>query len=116
MVLPKHVGGIQRYLKLRDRASYAFANVSIALVAHFEQEALQAVRVAFGGVAPKPWRLEAAEVGIAGISDPAGHIVDRVFASAQPTAQNGFKLRLARKALTVLLDDAQAEARRDRRA
>ena len=115
VVLPKPVGGIQRYLKLRDRASYAFANVSIALVAHFEQQALHAVKVAFGGVAPKPWRVESAEVGISDILDPAGHIAQAAFASAQPTAQNRFKLRLARKALTVLLDDARTEALGDKR-
>jgi Aerobic-type carbon monoxide dehydrogenase, middle subunit CoxM/CutM homologs len=115
VILPGPLGGIHRYLKLRDRASYAFANVSIALVAHFEEHALRAVRVAFGGVAPKPWRVEAAEAGIADIPDPAGHIADAVFASAQPTAQNRFKLRLARKALTVLLDDARAEALGDKR-
>lgn len=112
VILPRPVGGVQRYLKLRDRASYAFANVSIALIAHVEQQALIAVRVAFGGVAPKPWRVEAAEHEIATAGNPADLIADITFAGAQPTEQNAFKLSLARRALTILL----AEARNDTEA
>jgi xanthine dehydrogenase YagS FAD-binding subunit len=112
VILPKPIGGIQRYLKLRDRASYAFANVSIALIAHFEGATLSGVRVAFGGLAPKPWRAEAAEVGISSASDPANLIAEVALAGAQPTKQNAFKLPLARRALSVLLAEARSHAER----
>jgi xanthine dehydrogenase YagS FAD-binding subunit len=110
VLLPKRVGGVQRYLKLRDRASYAFANVSIALIAHYDRQGLSAARVAFGGVAPKPWRVEAAEAGISSAADPANHVVEIALAGATPTEQNAFKLTLAGRALTVLLDEARASA------
>ncbi|TCP31398.1 xanthine dehydrogenase family protein subunit M [Sphingomonas sp. BK235] len=110
VLLPQRVGGVQRYLKLRDRASYAFANVSIALIAHYDRQGLSAARVAFGGVAPKPWRVEAAEAGISSAADPANHIVEIALAGATPTEQNAFKLTLAGRALTVLLDEARASA------
>lgn len=110
VLLQKGVGGVQRYLKLRDRASYAFANVSLALIAHYDREGLSAARVAFGGVAPKPWRVEAAEAGISSAADPANHIVDIALAGATPTEQNAFKFILAGRALKVLLDEARASA------
>ena len=103
IVLPKPIGGAHRYLKLRDRASYAFANVSIALIAHFDGPRLGSLRVAFGGLAPKPWRVEAAESGISSASDAANQIVDVALSGAHPTKQNEFKLSLARRALSALL-------------
>ena len=63
VVLPPPLGGTQLYRKVRDRASYAFANVSLALVARVEQGAVVVDRLAFGGLALKPWRGEAAERG-----------------------------------------------------
>jgi len=103
VVLPKPIGGVHRYLKLRDRASYAFANVSIALVAHFSSAKLIDIRVAFGGLAPKPWRVEAAENGVSSASDPVNQIVDVALSGAVPTKQNAFKLLLVRRALSTLL-------------
>lgn len=107
VILPKPVGGVHRYLKLRDRASYAFANVSIALVAHYQGDTLSAVQVCFGGMAPKPWRVEAAEAEISNQARPSDHIADMAFAGAVPTADNAFKLPLARRGLAVLLDEAR---------
>jgi xanthine dehydrogenase YagS FAD-binding subunit len=115
VVLPRAIGGTQRYLKLRDRASYAFANVSIALIAHFEGAILSSVRVAFGGVAPKPWRVEAAEADIASAPNPAERIVDVAFAGARPTKHNAFKLPLARRALSVMLTEMRPDAQRQGR-
>ncbi len=112
VLLPQPVGGIQRYLKLRDRASYAFANVSIALIVHFESADLSAARIAFGGLAPKPWRIEAAEGAISAAASPADHISDIAFEGARPTEHNAFKLLLARRALAVLLDEAREIATR----
>ena len=57
MTLPKPLGGTHVYRKVRDRASYAFALVSVAAVIQRDGSG----RVAVGGVAPKPWRVEAAE-------------------------------------------------------
>jgi xanthine dehydrogenase YagS FAD-binding subunit len=105
VVLPKPTGGVHRYLKLRDRASYAFANVSIALVAHFSSAKLTEIRVAFGGLAPKPWRVEAAESGVSSASDPANQIVDVALSGSAPTKQNAFKLLLVRSALSTLLKE-----------
>lgn len=109
VTLPPPVDGAQRYLKLRDRASYAFANVSIALVADFDGPALRTIRVAFGGMAPKPWRVEAAEAGNMDSSKAAGRIIDAAFEGASPTRDNLFKLPLARKALNVLITEASRQ-------
>jgi xanthine dehydrogenase YagS FAD-binding subunit len=109
--LPRPQGGIQRYLKLRDRASYAFANVSIALVANFDGASLTGLSVAYGGVAPQPWRVAAAEATALSISDPAAHLHEIAFAGAKTTKHNAFKVPLARRALAVLLDEARSEAR-----
>ena len=109
VVLPPPICGTQRYLKLRDRASYAFANVSIALVAHFQGEALSSARVAFGGLAPKPWRVEAAEETVSA-AEPARQIAEVALRDAQPTKQNEYKLALAERALSTLIDDARGSS------
>ncbi len=59
MTLPKPVGGTHVYRKVRDRASYAFALVSVGAIVQRDGSG----RVALGGVAHKPWRVEAAEAG-----------------------------------------------------
>ena len=99
VVLPPRLGGTQLYRKVRDRASYAFANVSLALVARIEQGAVVVDRLAFGGLALKPWRVEAAERG----PRDAGAIADIVLAGANPTADNAYKLPLARRMLAAAL-------------
>lgn len=91
--LPAPVGGTQLYRKVRDRSSYAFATVSLAAILTPDGH-----RFAFGGVAPKPWRVEAAER----LSDP-GAIADAVFEGARPTEQNAYKLDLARRLLAAVL-------------
>lgn len=78
MTLPQPAGGRQVYRKVRDRASYAFALVSVAAVVQADGSG----RVALGGVAPKPWRSEAAEPELrAG----AGPVIDRLLAGARPS-------------------------------
>lgn len=94
VVLPKPIGGVQAYRKVRERASYAFANLTVALVAR-EGEI---VRLAFGGVAAKPWRIEAAEGGM-----DAELAADLALAGARPTADNAYKLALARRTLKTTL-------------
>jgi xanthine dehydrogenase YagS FAD-binding subunit len=100
VVLPGPIGGTQFYRKVRERASYAFANVSVALIADADGRVL---RLALGGVAPKPWRIEAAE----GAAD-AGAVADLALRGARTTAHNAYKLPLARRVIAGVL----AEARR----
>jgi xanthine dehydrogenase YagS FAD-binding subunit len=103
IVLPPPIAGTQLYRKVRDRASYAFANVSMALVASVEQGEVVVERLAFGGLALKPWRVEAAERG----PRDAGAIADIVLAGAQPTAETAYKLPLVRRMLAAALETVQ---------
>jgi len=101
VTLPKPVGGTQVYRKVRDRASYAFALVSVAAVVQKDGVG----RVALGGVAHKPWRVEAAE---AEMPRGAKAVSERLFADARPQNDNAFKLKLAERALASVLADARA--------
>ncbi len=103
VTLPRPIGGVQLYRKVRDRASYAFANVSLALIAHSEGGRVVVDRLAFGGLAHKPWRVEAAELGP---SEPDA-IADIALAGARPTADNSYKLPLARRMLAAALEAAK---------
>jgi xanthine dehydrogenase YagS FAD-binding subunit len=100
VTLPAPVGGTHVYRKVRDRASYAFALVSVAAIVQPDGTG----RVAFGGVAPKPWRMEAAEAEL-----PKGPqaVTDRLFADAHPRPANAFKLPLAQRTLAAALADAK---------
>ena len=98
--LPAPLGGRHFYQKVRDRSSYAYALVSVAAVIQADGTG----RVAFGGVAPKPWRVEAAEPLL---PQGAEAVVEQVFAGARPTAQNAFKLPLARRTLAYVLSQAK---------
>ncbi|WP_156840933.1 FAD binding domain-containing protein [Novosphingobium aquimarinum] len=98
--LPKPPGGRHFYHKVRDRASYAFALVSVAAVIQDDGSG----RVAFGGVAPKPWRVEAAD---AALGQGAKAVIARAFADARPTEENRFKIALAERALAGVLAEAR---------
>lgn len=108
--LPPPIGGRQVYRKVRERASYAFATVSVALVAHVDIKGVAIVRAAFGGLAAKPWRIEAAEgrgFGLPGeVAEAAAAIV---LDGATPTDQNRYKIDLARRVLHAALIDAQEQ-------
>lgn len=95
VTLPKPIGGVQLYRKVRERASYAFANVTVALVARPDGGI---ARLAFGGLAHRPWRVEAAEGGM-----DADGAADIALAGATPTADNAYKLPLARRTLAATL-------------
>jgi xanthine dehydrogenase YagS FAD-binding subunit len=101
VTLPKPVGGTHIYHKVRDRASYAFALVSVAAIVQPDGTG----QVAIGGVAPKPWRVEAAEVEM-----PRGPkaVVAKLFAGANPTPDNAFKLKLVERTLSAVLEEAKA--------
>jgi xanthine dehydrogenase YagS FAD-binding subunit len=101
VLLPRPVGGKQVYHKVRDRSSYAFALVSVGLIVHPDGTG----RVAFGGVAPKPWRDEAAE---AELQRGAKAVTAKLLAHARPTEENAFKIQLAERTLGAVLADARA--------
>ncbi|RVI31972.1 FAD binding domain-containing protein [Sinorhizobium meliloti] len=100
VVLPKPAGGKQIYRKVRDRASYAFALVSVGAVVQPDGTG----RVAVGGIAPKPWRDEAAEKELA---NGAKAVAAMLLAGARPTEQNAFKLTLVERALRAVLVEAK---------
>lgn len=100
VTLPAPIGGTHIYYKVRDRASYAFALVSVAAVLRPDGTG----RVAFGGVAAKPWRVEAAE---AVLPQGAKAVADRAFADAKPTPDNAFKIMLAERTLAAVIDQAK---------
>ena len=97
VTLPKPAGGTQIYRKIRDRASYAFALVSVAAVV-----AAGKVSVAIGGVAPKPWRNESAEADIS--KDGAKRFVSALLADARPTEENRFKMALVERTVESVLN------------
>lgn len=101
VLLPPPPGGRHFYHKVRDRASYAFALVSVAAVLHEDGTG----RVAFGGVAPKPWRSVEAD---AALPMGAQAVVERAFAGARPTRDNAFKLALAERTLAGILAQARS--------
>jgi xanthine dehydrogenase YagS FAD-binding subunit len=101
MTLPKPVGGKQIYRKVRDRASYAFALISVAAIIQKDGTG----RVAVGGVAHKPWRVEAAE---AELPRGAKSTASAIFAGAKPTSDNAFKLPLTERTLAAVLTEARA--------
>jgi xanthine dehydrogenase YagS FAD-binding subunit len=100
VTLPKPVEGAHIYRKVRDRASYAFALVSIAAVIQRDGTG----RVAVGGVAYAPWRSEAAE---SQLPKGAKAVTEQLFAGAKPTEHNGFKLLLAERTLGAVLAQAK---------
>ncbi len=100
VTLPKPLGGKHFYHKVRDRASYAFALVSVAAVVQKDGTG----RVAFGGMAHKPWRVEAAE---AALPKGAAATARIAFAGATPTHDNAFKLPLAERTLAAVLSEAR---------
>lgn len=95
-----------RYRKVRDRASYAFALVSVAAALDVSDGIIQDVRIAFGGVAPMPWRALKAEQVLRGVPATEGtfrRAAEAELASAQPLSGNAFKLPLASNILTRTL-------------
>jgi len=100
VTLPKPIGGTHLYRKVRDRASYAFALVSVAAVIQRDGSG----RVALGGVAHKPWRVEAAEAALPRGAKAASAVI---FADAKPTHDNAFKVPLAERALGAVLAEAK---------
>jgi xanthine dehydrogenase YagS FAD-binding subunit len=97
------------YLKVRDRASYAFALVSVAAAVDLDGDTIRDLRIVLGGVAHKPWRALGAEQRLRGQSlgaltdDVLGKVGADAVAGAQPHAHNAFKVELARRAVARAL-------------
>ena len=102
------------YRKVRDRSSYAFALVSVGAALDLDGGAIAGVRIALGGVAPKPWRARRAEEALRG--QPATEATflkaaDAELADARPLAGNAFKVELCRRTLAAVLGQLTEEAR-----
>ncbi|ESY89623.1 xanthine dehydrogenase family protein subunit M [Mesorhizobium sp. LNHC229A00] len=100
-----------RYLKLRERTSYAFAVVSAAAALTVADGKIRAARLALGGVAAKPWRVRSAEAVLLGAdADEASFVraADAALADASPSGDNAFKIELARRIVVRALMSAQA--------
>ncbi len=101
------------YRKVRDRASYAFALVSVAAVLEVEAGAVKDVRLALGGVAHKPWRARKAEDALRGGPVDAQAFraaAEAELADAAPLRDNGFKVELAKRTITAVLGDLAGAA------
>jgi xanthine dehydrogenase YagS FAD-binding subunit len=95
------------YLKVRDRASFEFALVAVAVSLEIEDGAIREARLAAGGVGTKPWRLPAVEQALAGAQASAAtfqEAAERAAEGAQPLALNGFKPELLRRAVRRALE------------
>ncbi|TFF20687.1 xanthine dehydrogenase family protein subunit M [Jiella endophytica] len=107
--LPKPFAGQHRYRKVRDRASYAFALVSVAAVVRMDGGKIAEARLAFGGLAHMPWRDETVEKALIG-QEPAmanfDKAADILLAEAKGQGENDFKIPLARRTLKAVLADA----------
>ena len=103
---PLPQGMRSRYRKVRDRASYAFALVSVAAALDVRDGVVADVRIALGGVAHKPWRASRAEQELRGApatEDSFRRAADAELAAAQPVDGNAFKVPLARNTLVATL-------------
>ncbi|MBA3650098.1 MAG: xanthine dehydrogenase family protein subunit M [Chthoniobacterales bacterium] len=101
------------YLKVRDRASYAFALVSVAAVLELENGTIKSARVALGGVAHKPWRATKAEQALAGKKPGAAVFqaaAEAELAAARGYKYNTFKIELAKRAINQALTTVAALA------
>ncbi|MEU1121734.1 MULTISPECIES: xanthine dehydrogenase family protein subunit M [unclassified Streptomyces] len=100
VVLPPATAGVpSAYRKARDRASYAFALASVAVVLDIDDAVVRQVRIAFGGLAHRPWRARRAEeelLGDAPTDEAFLRAVDAELAAAEPLPENAFKVPLAR--------------------
>ena len=104
--------GHSHYLKVRDRASYAFALVSVAAAVELEGGTIKSARLALGGVAHKPWRAEAAERSLQGKPANAASYraaAELALAGAKTYQYNGFKVEMAKRTIVRGLTIAAGE-------
>lgn len=103
VTLPTPIGGTHIYQKVRDRSSYAFALISVGAIIQNDGSG----RVALGGVAHKPWRVESAE---SVMPQGAKVLTEQLLAGATPTHQNAFKLTLVERTLAAVMAQAREHA------
>ncbi len=114
VTLPPPPPGRQVYRKVRDRASYAFALVSVAAIVEMNGSQVRSARLALGGVAAKPWRVAGAEALLAGQHANVhafGAAADAALAGARGYGHNDFKRELARRTILRTLADAAGTER-----
>ena len=113
VLLPPPACGRQLYRKVRDRASYAFALVSVAAVVRMEGTRIASARLAFGGLAHKPWHDPEVDALLSGRT-PSDEVfeaaADRLLAGAQGQGANDFKIPMARRTLKAVLREATGGA------
>ncbi|WP_113699921.1 FAD binding domain-containing protein [Nonomuraea lactucae] len=106
--LPAPTGAPSRYRKVRDRTSFAFALVSVAAMLKVEDGVAVDVRLAYGGVAPRPWRARTAEAALLG-ERPTDSLITQAlqaeFATARPLPDNAFKINLAASLTRAVVRD-----------
>ena len=103
--------GHARYLKIRERTSYAFAVVSAAAMLRLDGGVIAEARLALGGVAAKPWRARTAEAALVGMKPDREHFrhaAELALAAAEPSGDNAFKIELARRIVVRALTQAAA--------
>ena len=100
VTLPRPIGGTHVYRKVRDRSSYAFALVSVAAIILPDGSG----RIALGGVAPQPWRKEAADKKV---RSGAKAVADELLAGAKPTHDNAFKITLVQRTLAAVFTESK---------
>jgi xanthine dehydrogenase YagS FAD-binding subunit len=106
VALPPPPPGVQVYRKVRDRASYAFALVSVAAIVDSTRGRIRSARLAFGGLAPRPWRVAQAEqrsVNGAANTTTFNAVADAVLEGARGFGGNDFKMPLTRRTLHSVL-------------
>lgn len=106
-------GSHSAYRKVRDRASYAFALVSVGATLAMDGDLVQDVRIALGGVAHKPWRASDAERILRGqpaTEDNFRHAIHEELRAAEPLRDNGFKIPMARSTVVHVLRQLAQEA------
>jgi xanthine dehydrogenase YagS FAD-binding subunit len=109
VTLPSPPPGVQIYRKVRDRASYAFALVSVAAIVERSAGSIRTARLAFGGLAHKSWRVPQAEERLAGASADAKTFdaaATAVLEGARGYGSNDFKIPLTRRTLHAVLAEA----------
>ena len=109
VTLPPPLPGKHIYRKVRDRASYAFATVSVAAIIDAAGGTVRSARMAFGGLAHQPWRVPGAEVSLAGAALNQASVnaaADHVLQGARGFGHNDFKIPLLRSTLRAVLTEA----------
>lgn len=119
ITLPPPPPGAMRYRKVRDRASYAFALVSVAAALDVSDDIVTGARIALGGVAHKPWRARRAEAALLGRAATVAvfaEAADAELLAALDRGENGFKIPLARRTLVRTLAESSARVMPTERA